>query len=152
MYSCLYLLTHFPCPLRLLLKKHTLAFHTPAVASQGAVVAHHAVTGDRDCQFVCRASLCHSPNRLGSTDTPGNIGVAYRLPCRNSPQCLPHALLESRAAHIQRQVQPDAWRFDKADYLGDKLFEARIPANQPGVRKAVLQITYKFVGIVAKQN
>ena len=52
----------------------------------------------------------------------------------------------------QRQVQPDARCFDKADYFGDKLFEARIPANQLGVRKAVLQITYKFVGIVAKQN
>src|SRR3569623_1198883 len=124
MHTYLYLLTHFPCPLRLLLKKHTLAFHTPAVARQGAVVTHHAVTGDRDCQFVCCASLCHSPDRLGSTDTLGNVRIANGPSCGNSPQCLPHTLLESSAAHIQRQVQPNARRFNKADYFGDKLFEA----------------------------
>src|SRR6185312_11330155 len=70
----------------------------------------------------------------------------------NVAQRPPHALLERGAAHVQRQVQPDRRSLDETDHLGHQLLVVSVAADQPGLRKTILQIARQRVGIVAKQD
>ena len=54
-----------------------------------------------------RAGLRHGAHRLGRADPPGDFGIAHRLADRDFPERLPDALLEGRAAHVERQVEAD---------------------------------------------
>jgi hypothetical protein len=61
-------------------------------------------------------------------------------------------LLKRGPAHVQRQIQANTRRFDKADHLGNELLEFAVVADQIGTGEPVLQIACKFVGIVAQEN
>ncbi|MNT64887.1 hypothetical protein D3C72_2028260 [compost metagenome] len=67
-------------------------------------------------------------------------------------QRLPHPLLKRGAAHVQRQVQPQARRLDKGHYLGYQRFKHGVTADQVGVRKPVLQVAHQHFGIVPQQD
>ena len=58
----------------------------------------------------------------------GELGIAHRRPARNGAQRLPDALLERRAAHVERQIEPHARRLHQAHDSGDQSLE---PASPP---------------------
>ena len=84
------------------------------------------MAGNRDRQRIGCARLCHGTHRFWRADALGNLGVARRFADRNFGERLPNALLKRGAAHIERQVEPYARRFDEADHFRDQLFERLI--------------------------
>src|SRR5438046_7031818 len=55
----------------LALEQRALALHAPAIARQRAVVAHHAMAGNRHREPVGAAGLRHRAHRLRRADAPG---------------------------------------------------------------------------------
>ena len=74
------------------------------------------------------------------------------LPGGNLPQRLPDTLLKRRAAYVQRQIQANGRRFDKADDPGNQLLELMIGADQVGAAELVLQVADQLVRIIAQQD
>ena len=110
------------------------------------------VAWNSHCQRIGAARLAHRPHRLRRADAAGNLGIGGCLSQWDLAQRLPDALLKSRPAYIQREVQSDPWCFDKTDYLGYQLFKIPIPAAQVGLRKAVLQLANKRLRIVTHKD
>lgn len=108
------------------------ALDTPAVTGQGAIGTHHPMAGNGDRQRVGGTGLRHRPRGLWSADALGNLGVAGRGAWGNLPKRLPDALLEGRAAHIERQLKTQARCFRETDYLGHDLLEIGVTAVQRG--------------------
>ena len=90
---------------RLALEQRALALDTPAVARERAVVADDAMARNGDRERVRRAGLRHGAHRLGAPMRAAISRVARRRAGRDLAQRLPHPLLESGAAHVERQVQ-----------------------------------------------
>ncbi len=111
---------------------------------------HDAMAGDGDRDFIGATSLGDGADCARLTDAPGDLGIACGFAWRNLPQSLPDALLKGRAAHIERQIEANARRFDEADDAGDELLEFRVAADQIGLREAILQVAGEFVGVVAE--
>src|SRR5690349_21337745 len=61
-YSCSHLLACF------LFQKRTLALHAPTIASQGAIVAYHPMTGNGHREPIGRTGLRHCPHCPGRAD------------------------------------------------------------------------------------
>src|SRR6185437_5970403 len=85
-------------------------------------------------------------------DALGDLAVAHRLADRDLSKGLPDALLERRAAQVERQVETDGGRLDEADDLGDQRLEHRIAADEAGLRKAVLKRAGQRIRVVAEQD
>jgi hypothetical protein len=60
--------------------------------------------------------------------------------------------LESGAADIERQIEPEARRFDKTHDPGHHGFVDFIASDQAGVGKPILKIAHQRFGIVAEEN
>ena len=129
-----------------------LALDPPAIAGERTVGAHHPVAGDRHRQRVGRAGAGDRAHRPWLADFPGDVGVGHRLPRRDFAQSPPDALLEGRAAHVERQIEPDPGRLDEADHPRHQGFEIAVAADQPGARESILKITDQGLRIVADQD
>src|SRR5690606_24088019 len=114
-------------PRTLPLEQRPLALDAPAIAGQIAVAAHDAMAGDRNRDPVRRACLAHRSHRARRTDPLGELRIAERLPGRDRAQRLPDALLEGRAAQVERQVESDLGRLDESDHARDSTLERTIP-------------------------
>ena len=110
------------------------------------------MAGNRHGQRIRGASSRDCAHGLRRTDAFGNIAIADGDANGNLSQRLPDTLLERGAAHIQRQVQTDPRRFDKAHHLRDQTLETGIAANQFGVCETILQIARQGIRIVAQRN
>ena len=129
-----------------------LALHAPAVAGQRAVVAYHAVAGNRDRQRIGGAGARHGARAGGQADAPRQFRIADGAAGGYLAQRLPDALLKGRAAYVERQVQAQGGHFDQADHPGHRLLVVRLGAAQVGLRKAVLQVVQQHFSIVAQQD
>ncbi len=89
---------------------------------------------------------------LGAPIRLGNLQVARRLASRHGTQRLPYALLEGRAADVQRKIQPQGRRFHEAHHARHQLLEVAISADEGGARKAILHVAHQWLGSVAQQN
>jgi hypothetical protein len=65
---------------------------------------------------------------------------------------LPDALLKSRTAHIERQIEADCRGLDEADHPGHQMLEVLVTANELCFWKAVLEVAHQRLGVVAQQN
>ena len=68
---------------RFIVQQRALAFDTPAIAGQAAIVAHHPVARDRHRQRVGGARPRYRPHRFRRTDPECDLGVACGLTGRN---------------------------------------------------------------------
>jgi hypothetical protein len=92
-----------------------LSFDAPSVSGQRSIVPNHSMTGDRNRKVVGCAGSGNSPHRLWRSDSLRDFRVRDRLAYWDFLQRLPYAALEGSAANVERQVEPYAGRFDKAD-------------------------------------
>ena len=103
-----------------------LALDAPAVAGQRAVGS--ARRGGRGSPRPAGWRRTPGPPRARAVrraDARGDLGVARGRSGRNLAQRLPDALLERRAAHVERQVEAERRRLDEADHLGDQSARTR---------------------------
>jgi len=77
-------------------------------------MADYAMARYRKGDGIGRAGLCYGAHRLRRADALRDGAIADRRSRRNLAQCLPHALLEGRAADIERQVESQRRRFNEA--------------------------------------
>src|SRR5262249_39306588 len=115
--------------LGLLCEQGTLAFNSPAIAGERAVIPHDAVAGNSHRYCVGAAGLGHGAHSPGLADTASDLGIARCLADRDLAQHLPDALLEGRATHVERQVEADPRRLYEADHPGNELLEFAIIAD-----------------------
>src|SRR5262249_8290802 len=134
----------------LLRQQRALALDAPAITGGRAVAAHHAVAGDRHGQRVGAAGLRHRAYRFRLAGLGGDGGIARGLARLDLAQRPPDLLLESGAAHVQRQIETALRRLDEADHLGDQLLEPLVAADELRLREGILQIAYECIGIVAE--
>ena len=115
-------------------------------------MAHDAVARDRHRVGVGRAGSGDGAHRSRRTDLLGDARVRLRLAGRDLAQRQPDALLEGRAAHVERQGEAVGRRLDQPDHLGHQLLVRRVAADQPRPRKPVLEVAHQRLGIVAEQD
>ena len=115
-------------------------------------MAHDAVAGNGHRDRVGRARPRHRPHRPRRADARGDLRVGRRGSRGNLAQRLPHALLERRATHVQRQVEAQRRRLDEAHHLRDEPLEVALAADQPGLREPVLEVARQGVRVVAEQD
>ena len=115
-------------------------------------MANDTVARNRDGQRVGSAGLRHGSHGRRCADTLGDFGVAHALALRNAAQRLPHALLESRAADVQRQIEADTGRLDETDDHRHPLLELGITADELRVGKPVLQLAGQCLRVVAQRD
>src|SRR5471030_2548445 len=110
------------------------------------------MTWNRHGDLVGAAGESHRPDRFGRSNALGNLGVTGRFPCGDFTQCLPDTFLEGGAAHVQRQVQANGWRFDETDDLCDQQLEVLITTNKVRFTEHILEVTHQRIRIIAKKN
>src|SRR5258708_18253902 len=137
---------------RFTVEQGALALDAPAVSRQRTVVAHDPVAGNGDRDRVRRASLRDGAHGFRQADALRDWRVGHRRAGRNLAQRLPDALLKGGAAYIERQIEPERWRFDEADHFSHPLLEALVAADQRRLGKAVLELAHQRLGFVAEQN
>src|SRR5690606_21220221 len=121
-------------------------------SGEAAVAAHRAVAGDGDGELVGGAGAGDRAYRARLADAPRDLRVGRLAAGRDLAQRAPHPFLEGGAAHVQRQVEADARRFDEADHGGDHALVVRVAAHQFGLGEAVLQVARERIRIVAEQD
>ena len=117
-----------------------LALHTPGIARRRAVAAHDAMAGNGNRDGVRRAGARHRAHRLRRADPVGDLRISDGRAGRNFLQGLPDALLEGRAADVERQVDAARRRLDETHDPRDQLLEGGIAADELRLREAVLKI------------
>ena len=132
------------------LEQRALALDAPAIAGERAVGAHHAMAWDRDRDRVRRARLGDRAHGLRPADALGDLGIARGRPARNARSACQTRLLERRAAHVERQIEPMRRRLDEAHDLRDQSLELLIAADQKRLRETVLKVADKGVRVVAE--
>ena len=115
-----------------------LALDAPGVAGQLAIAAHHPMARNHHRQRIGGAGAGHRAHRARRANARGQLTVADGVPAGNIAQRLPHPLLKSRAANIQRQAQISAGARHPANHLRHQGFVVRVARQQLGARKAVL--------------
>jgi hypothetical protein len=110
------------------------------------------MAGNGDSEIVCGARAGDGARRFRRSDAPGDFGVGDSVAGRNVLERLPHALLEGCAADVEREMQSDARHLNKADNLCNQGLVIAIGADETCFRKAILDITNEFFGIVAEQD
>jgi hypothetical protein len=110
------------------------------------------MTGNGDSKIVRRARASDGAHRFRRSDASGDFGVGNRIPDGNFLQRPPHTPLEDGAADVEREIQANARRLNKADNARDQGLVIAIGANEMRFRKAILEIADKFFRIVAEQD
>ena len=75
---------------------------------------------------------------FGFANPTRDLRMACRLSTRNLAQGLPDPLREVRAANVERQVEADVRRLNRAHERGDEFFEAGIASDEVRVRETIL--------------
>ena len=78
------------------------------------------MTGNSDREIVRRAGARDGAHSLWRSDASGHLGVGNGLTGRDLLERLPDALLEGRAAHVERKIQAGSRRLNKADNPRDQ--------------------------------
>jgi hypothetical protein len=82
-------------------KQDFLASFSPAVATQYAAFADHAMTGNQPGHRVVRHGIGHGPHRAWRMNMPRQVFIGHHASRRNTQQRFPHLDLEVRPAHVQ---------------------------------------------------
>src|ERR1700682_2909846 len=138
--------------LRFSSEQRALALDTPSITRERTVAADHAVTRDSHSERIGGAGLRYGASRLRRADAAGDVAVARGLSCGDGPQCLPDALLEGCAPHIQRQIQSQSGRFHASDHPSNPLFELNIATHEGRFRETVLQVSHEGIGVIAHRD
>ena len=101
---------------------------------------------------VGAACLGHRAGRFRFADSVGDLRVTGGVPSRNLTQRLPDALLESGSTYVQRQIETNLRRLDKAHNLRDQFLEIEVASDQVRLRETILQVVHQFIGLVSEQN
>jgi hypothetical protein len=91
------------------------AFDAPGIPRKRTVIADHAVARNGDGKIVRRARASDRAHSLGRADTLCNLGIGSCLANRDFLERLPYALLESRAADVERKIEADPWGLNQPD-------------------------------------
>ena len=81
-----------------------LAFDTPGIARERAIVANDTMAGNSNGEFVRSASSCHGTDSGRRANTPRNFSIGRCRARRYLLERLSHAFLESSAANIKRKI------------------------------------------------
>lgn len=99
------------------------------------------------------ASRRHGAGAVRLAETPGKCRVGDGGAARDGAQHVPHTLLERRAvAHVERQVETDAGRFDEARYRGEIVVQGSLVLDQHPVGETVGEVQLQRVGVGADQD
>ena len=110
------------------------------------------MAGNGNSEFVRRACFGDGTRRFRRSDAPSDFGVANRRADGDFAQHLPYALLEGRAANVEREIEANRRRFNEADNLRDKGLIVAIGANETRFRKTILQIANERVRIIPEED
>jgi hypothetical protein len=128
------------------------AMHTPTVTGDRAIRFYHAMARYRHCEAVGRADradlLCGGRHRKCF----GKRAVGPGLTRRDCPQCRPYCTLQLRATEIEWKVETTAVFIDERNDFCDCYGKIAVILDQLSIRKAVAEITPKFLPIVTKEN
>src|SRR5262249_1281377 len=97
------------------------------------------MAGYRDSDFIRRACIGHRTHGIWLANAPSNFAVGRSRSHRYLAQLLPDALLESGAAHVERQVETVRGCLDETHNPCNKLLKILVAADQPCVGKAILK-------------
>lgn len=109
-----------------------------------------AGNGNRNC--VGCAGLGDRAHSIGLADLLGDVGVTDSPASRYAAQHFPYAVLKGCAPNIERQIETDTRRLDKADDLGHQFFKLAITADQARKRKLVFKVPQQLFRIIAQKN
>ena len=73
------------------------------------------MAGDRHCEIVRGTGAGDGPDRLGRADPAGDLSIGNRLTDRDLLKRLPNSSLKRGATNIERQIETELRRLDKAD-------------------------------------
>jgi len=110
------------------------------------------VARDGYCQSIGSAGLGDGADGFWRADEPCDVGVACRCAGGDFLEGLPDAFLKRGSADVEREIESEPGRFEKADHFRDELFEIRITADQVGAGELVLQFARKSVRVVPEKN
>src|SRR5581483_2473375 len=85
-------------------EQRPLTAETPAITSQAAVLANHAMAGNDNGNGICSARASHGPDSGRLAERPGDLTVGARLAVRNGLQFLPDPALKRGSLHIDRKI------------------------------------------------
>src|SRR5262245_20142225 len=137
---------------RLARDQRALAFDSPAVPRQRAVEPHHAMARYRDRDGIRAYRLRDCAHRLRCADAARDLSVARWRAGRSTTQRLPSALLKSRAANVEREIETIAGSLDQADDASDEPLEFLIAAHELRLWKTVLQTAHERFRVVAQRD
>src|SRR5689334_4164559 len=105
-----------------------------------------------DGDVVDRTGSSDRPRRLRPADPSSNVRIRSDLSSGNIPHRSPNSLLKGCTTDVERQIEAESRRLDKADYPRDKILILLVAADQVRSRKAVLEIPRQLIGIVPHQD
>src|SRR5262249_53526995 len=127
-----------------------LAFQSPAIPTEIAIAADHAVAWHDERQLVRRTCLSDRADGFWLTERSGDFGIAGSLAGRDFLQCPPDPCLERGPSYIERQVEFFARRGDEPDDPICPSLEPRIPVDDRRGGEALSQCRRKGVAIVTE--
>ena len=107
-------------------------------------MAHHAVTRNGDSQRVGATRLRHGADGFGLTELPRDLRIACGRAGGDLAQRPPDALLERRPTHVQRKIEANTRRFDKAHDFGNPLLEPGVTASDEHRIAAFVEVIFSF--------
>lgn len=87
------------------LQQISLDFKAAAVPAERAVRRNHPMAGDHDCQGIAIVGHSDSSKAPGPPDSSRDVGIAPRLPIRDSEESPPAGQLKVGPAQIQREIE-----------------------------------------------
>src|ERR1700677_153202 len=139
----------------LLPEQRTLALKAPAVTRELVIATDDAVARNGKRDRVGGASVSnHARRSLGvnAVDQTGQVHVAYCFSRRDRANFLPHTALKRRPTHIEREVKPIGRLVHKTNYLYQIVADRDSIRNERRFGKAVREIRFQFVRIIAEQK
>src|SRR5258706_12080750 len=98
------------------------------------------MAGDRHGQYILAASLGNGARAVRRADARRHLRVASGRTCGNLTKGRPDALLESRAAHVERQIESERRLLDETDHRRNGLLEGQVSAYEDRPREAILKV------------
>src|SRR5690606_10491832 len=123
-----------------LFQQSLFTFHAPAITRKASVQPQHPVTRNRDRNSIRSARTSHSANGFGEANALRDFAVSGGGPGGNFLQRFPDTTLESRAAHVERKFQAEAWRVHKTNHRRNHSLELFVATDQLRLRKTILKI------------
>src|ERR1700738_3206315 len=129
-----------------------LAFDAPTITRHRSTVAHDAMTGDCQGDWILRAGLRDRSQRFGAAHLAGELRVGEGPSEQNRAKRIPNAALEWRAANVEVKVERIARHSDELQNLGQVSAKSAVVRDNPAPREASSQILLHLFGRRAKPN